>query len=91
VATSFGAILAIAPWVALVALLVFAVALPFVKRLGDASVVATGFLLVAGVVLTVRAATDIDRGVGVWLVVMALLVLARHRRNIEIWAGRLAG
>ncbi|GAA4126350.1 glycerol-3-phosphate 1-O-acyltransferase PlsY [Knoellia locipacati] len=91
VATSFGAILAVAPWVALVAVVVFAVALPFVKRLGDASVLATGFLLVAGVVLTVRATTDIDRGTGVWLVVMALLVLARHRRNIAIWAGRLTG
>lgn len=89
VATSFGAILAVAPWMALVAVLVFAVALPFVKRLGDASVLATGYLLVAGVVLTVRASSDIDRGVGVWLAVMALLVLARHRRNIAIWAGRL--
>lgn len=91
VATSFGAMLAVTPWVALVAVGVFAVALPFVRRLGDASVLATGFLLVAGVILTARATTAVDRGVGAWLTLMALLVLARHRRNIAIWAGRIVG
>lgn len=91
VATSLGAILAVVPWVALTALLVFVVCLPFVRRLGDASVVATTFLLGAGVVLAVRATSGVDRGVGVWLALVALLVLARHRRNIAVWAGRLAG
>lgn len=91
VATSFGAMLVVVPWVALVAMAVFLVALPFVKRLGDASVLATGFLLVAGGVLAVRATTTVDRGVGVWLALMAVLVLARHRRNIQIWAGRIVG
>ncbi|GGB88308.1 hypothetical protein N798_14075 [Knoellia flava TL1] len=91
VATSLGAMLAVVPWVALAALVVFVLCLLFVKRLGDASVVATTFLLGAGVVLAVRATSGVDRGVGVWLALVALLVLLRHRRNIQIWAGRLAG
>ena len=89
VATALGAMLAVSPWVALAGVAVFALALPFARRLGDASVLATGFLLGAGVVLAVRASTAVDRAVGVWFAVVALLVLARHRRNIAIWAGRL--
>lgn len=91
VATSLGAMLAVVPWVALAALVVFAVALPFVRRLGDASVLASGFLVVAGVVLAVRADTAVELAVGVWLCLVGALVLARHRRNIAIWMGRLTG
>lgn len=91
VATSLGAILAVVPWVALAAVVVFGVCLPFVQRLGNASVVASTFLLGAGVWLVVRADTTVDRGVGVWLVLVSLIVLARHRRNIAAWTGRLGG
>jgi glycerol-3-phosphate acyltransferase PlsY len=91
VATSVGAILAVVPWVALAALVVFAVCVPFVRRLGNASVVACVFLLVAGVWLLVRADGALDRGVAIWLVVMASIVLARHRSNIASWMGRLSG
>ena len=91
VATSVGAILAVVPWVALAALVVFAVCVPFVRRLGNASVVACVFLLVAGVWLLVRADAALDRGVAIWLVVMASIVLARHRSNIASWMGRLSG
>lgn len=91
VATSLGAMLAVVPWVALAGLAIFAVALPFVQRLGNASVLATTFLLVAGVVLVVRADAGVDRGVGVWLMLVSLIVLARHHRNIAAWMGRLSG
>ena len=91
VATSVGAILAVVPWVALAALVVFAVCVPFVRRLGNASVVACVFLLAAGVWLLVRADAALDRGVAIWLVVMASIVLARHRSNIASWMGRLSG
>lgn len=90
VATSLGAILALVPWVALIAVAVFAAALPFVERLGNASVVAAMFLLGAGGWLVVRADTPVDRGVGVWLLLVSLIVLARHHRNIATWAGRLS-
>lgn len=89
VATSLGAMLVLVPWVALAALVVFAVCLPFVKRLGNASVIASTFLLAAGVWLVVRADSTVDRGVAVWLVVVSLIVLARHHRNIAAWMGRL--
>ncbi|MFC7491931.1 MULTISPECIES: glycerol-3-phosphate acyltransferase [unclassified Knoellia] len=91
VATSLGAMLAVVPWVALAAFVVFLAALPFVRRLGNASVIASTFLFGAGVWLTVRAGTTVDRGVGVWLGLVSLIVLARHRRNIAAWAGRLGG
>lgn len=89
VATSLGAMLAVVPVAALVGLAAFLLALPFVKRLGDASVIATTVLVAIGVVLTVRAGDTVERGVGVWLTLVSLLVLARHRRNILIWVTRL--
>ncbi|WP_353950487.1 glycerol-3-phosphate acyltransferase [Knoellia sp. S7-12] len=91
VATSLGAMLAVVPWVALAGLVVFGVCLPFVHRLGNASVVASTFLLSAGVVLVVRADTSVDLGVGIWVVLVSLIVLARHRGNIAAWKGRLSG
>lgn len=91
VATSLGAILAMLPWVALAALVVFLVSVPFVRRLGNASVLASAFLLAAGVWLLVRAEVATDRGVAVWLMLVALIVLARHRSNIATWMGRLSG
>ena len=91
VATSLGAMLAVVPWVALAGLVVFLLALPFVRRLGDASVIATTVLAAIGVVLTVRADTGLERGVGVWLTLLSLLVLARHRRNILVWVTRMSG
>ena len=76
---------------ALVGLVVFLLALPFVRRLGDASVIATTVLVAIGVLLLVRADSTLERGVGVWLTLVALLVLVRHRRNIIAWVTRLRG
>ncbi|KGN35480.1 glycerol-3-phosphate acyltransferase [Knoellia subterranea] len=91
VATSMGAILVILPWIALASFVVFLVTLPFVSRLGNASVVAATFLLVAGVVLAVRADNAVGVGTGAWLALLALIVLSRHRSNIATWMGRLSG
>lgn len=88
VATSLGALLALVPWVALAAVVVFAICMPFVQRLGNASVVASTFLVGAGVWLAVRAQDADERGVGVWVAVVSLIVLARHHRNIATWLGR---
>ncbi|MEO6791882.1 MAG: glycerol-3-phosphate acyltransferase [Ornithinibacter sp.] len=87
VAAALGAMLAIAPWVAVGAVLFFAlatVALPFI---GEASVVTTTGLLVVGVLGAVGV-LPLERVVGVWLVLLSLLVLSRHRRNILAWWGR---
>ena len=87
VAAALGAMLAIAPWVAVGAVLFCAlatVALPFI---GEASVVTTTGLLVVGVLGAVGV-LPLERVVGVWLVLLSLLVLSRHRRNILAWWGR---
>ncbi len=84
VACALGAILAIVPWVGLVAVLVFAVAVSLVRYIGEASVVVTLVLVVIGVLGVVGVLPMADL-VGAWLVVLALLVLSRHRRNVVAW------
>lgn len=91
VACAFGATLALEPLVALGAVVVFAMAIALVRVIGQASVLtalglaAVGALAVAGVVPTV------PRAVGVWLVVVSLVVVSRHRRNVRDWWGRVRG
>ncbi len=85
VACALGTVLAIEPWVAVGALVVFAlvkVAVPFV---GEASVVTMGLVGVVGALATVGAVPFIAPVVGVWLMALSLLVLSRHRRNIVAW------
>ncbi|QKE84359.1 glycerol-3-phosphate acyltransferase [Arthrobacter sp. NEB 688] len=93
VACALGGILAVAPWVALAALVVFALALTGLRKVGEASVVATGFLAVLGVVgaLGAGGVPGLGRDEGVWLVLVSVLVLARHARNIRAAWGRLRG
>ncbi len=85
VACALGTVLAIEPWVALGALVVFGlvkIAVPFV---GEASVVTMGLVGVVGALATVGAVPFITPVVGVWLMAIAVLVLSRHRRNIVAW------
>jgi acyl phosphate:glycerol-3-phosphate acyltransferase len=85
VACALGTLLAIEPWVALGALVVFGlvkIAVPFV---GEASVVTMGLVGVVGALATVGAVPFIAPVVGVWLMAIAVLVLSRHRRNIVAW------
>lgn len=84
VAAALGAMLAITPWVALGAVLFFALATVVLKVIGEASVVTTTGLLVVGVLGAVGA-LPLDPAVGVWLVLLSLLVLSRHQRNILAW------
>lgn len=90
VACALGAILAIVPWVGLVAVLVFAVAVSLVRYIGEASVVVTLALVVLGV-LGVFGVVPMADLVGGWLVVLAVLVLSRHRRNVVAWWTRHRG
>jgi acyl phosphate:glycerol-3-phosphate acyltransferase len=85
VACALGTVLAIEPWVALGALVVFGlvkIAVPFV---GEASVVTMGLVGVVGALATVGAVPFVEPLVGVWLTAIAVLVLSRHRRNIVAW------
>jgi len=85
VACALGTVLAIEPWVALGALVVFGlvkIAVPFV---GEASVVTMGLVGVVGALATLGAVPFIAPAVGVWLMAISVLVLSRHRRNIVAW------
>jgi glycerol-3-phosphate acyltransferase PlsY len=85
VACALGTVLAIEPWVALGALVVFGlvkIAVPFV---GEASVVTMGLVGVVGALATLGAVPFVAPVVGVWLMALSVLVLSRHRRNIVAW------
>jgi glycerol-3-phosphate acyltransferase PlsY len=87
VATTLGVLLAVSPWIALIALVVFGLGLATLKRVGEASVVTCLVLVVVGVLQglgVVHLARWGAIGVGWVVVILALLVLARHKRNILI-------
>lgn len=86
VATALGAMLAMDPWYAVVALSAFLLALPVVRRTGLASVVACTAVLVLGVLVGFGVLWLGSRpGSGWWLALVSGLVLSRHRSNIRGW------
>ena len=76
VATSFGAILAVQPWWALVALVAFGLTVLVTRRIGVASVVAALALVPAAWVVPTTTAQMM------FALAIALLVVLRHRRNL---------
>lgn len=89
VACALGAVLAVEPLVALGAVAVFAVTKAVVPFVGEASVVAVLGIGVVGLLGAVGVVPGIGVLVGLWLVLLAAVVLSRHRRNILAWLGRL--
>jgi glycerol-3-phosphate acyltransferase PlsY len=85
VATSLGAILAVQPWFALVMVAVFGLLLWRMRWVAGASVSACLVLLLLGLATWVGWLPGGSRDVGAWCVVLALIVIYRHRRNIELW------
>jgi len=85
VATSLGAILAVEPWFGLVMILVFVVLVWQLRWVAGASVSACVLLLVLGLLSWVRWVPFGTRDTGAWCVVLAVVVIYRHRRNIELW------
>ena len=88
VACALGAVLALEPLVALGAVVVFALAKVVVPFVGEASVVTMLVVAVVGLLAAVGLLGFVAPVVGVWLVLLSLLVLSRHRRNIVAWWGR---
>ncbi|HET6967750.1 MAG TPA: glycerol-3-phosphate acyltransferase [Ornithinibacter sp.] len=88
VACALGAVLALEPAVAVAAVLVFALAKVLVPFVGEASVVTMVVVAVVGALAALGAVPFVTPVVGVWLVLLSLLVLSRHRRNIAAWWGR---
>lgn len=91
VACALGAILAVEPLVALAALVVFVLVVTVLRFIGEASVVTTAVLLVAGVLGGMGLLPVVGRTVGWWLVVVSLVVLSRHHRNVSRWWARVVG
>lgn len=88
VACALGAVLAVEPAVGVAAVLVFALAKVVVPFVGEASVVTMLVVAVVGGLAALGAVPFVTPVVGVWLVLLSLLVLSRHRRNIVAWWGR---
>ncbi len=85
VATSLGAILAVQPWFGVGMLVVFGLLVWRMRWVAGASVSACLLLLVLGVLTWVRWVPGGTWETGAWCVVLALVVIYRHRRNIELW------
>lgn len=89
VACALGAVLAVEPFVALGAVVVFGLTKTVVPFVGEASVVAVLAIGVIGALGAVGIVPGISVLVGCWLVLLAAVVLSRHRRNILAWVRRL--
>lgn len=89
VATTLGALLAMAPWLALVVVVVFVVGIVAWRTTGKASILASVVLVVVGVVVAATSQWPSMRWPGAWSALLGLIVLLRHHRNLRAW-GRLA-
>src|SRR5918993_1203682 len=87
-ACALGAVLAVEPWVGLGAVVAFALAKTVLPFVGEASVVTVGVIGLVGVFGLVGLAPFVGPVVGAWLVLLSVLVLSRHRRNIVAWRSR---
>lgn len=85
VATSLGAILAVQPWFGVGMLVVFGLLVWRMRWVAGASVSACLLLLVLGVLTWFQWVPVGTWETGVWCVALALVVIYRHRRNIELW------
>jgi acyl phosphate:glycerol-3-phosphate acyltransferase len=81
VATSFGAILGVEPWWALVGLVAFLVVVVLTRWVALASVVASAWVVVAALEHWVRDGGRLSAELLVWACALAVIVVVRHRRN----------
>lgn len=87
VATSLGAVIGVAPWLAVPVLIVFGIVVAISRTVGIAATAGAVTLLITGVVALMMGATV----TGVFAIVLAIIVLARHRRNIIAAVKRSTG
>lgn len=88
VAAALGAILAVAPWVALGAVVIFGVVVAVVRTVGRASVISCLVLVAVGVAAGLGAppaSAVMEPVTGGWLAALGALVISRHHRNIRSW------
>lgn len=84
VATTLGAILGVHPWVALIVVVVFGVAVLVTRWVAAGSIFgALSMAVVAVLIWTGHAPGDV--WTGLWLMAIGLLVLLRHKNNVVGW------
>ena len=91
VATSLGAILAVQPWFGLAMVVLFALLVWRTRWVAGASVSVCLVLVLLGGLTALRWLPFGTPEAGVWCVVVALVVIHRHRRNIELWISARRG
>jgi glycerol-3-phosphate acyltransferase PlsY len=84
VATTLGAILGAAPWVALVVLVVFAIGVALTRWVAAGSIFGALSMIVVAVLVWTGHAPG-DAWTGVWLTAVAALVMWRHKNNVVGW------
>ncbi|WP_323099777.1 glycerol-3-phosphate 1-O-acyltransferase PlsY [Intrasporangium sp. YIM S08009] len=84
VATTLGAILGVHPWVALVVVVVFVVAVALTRWVAAGSIFGALSMLVVAVLVWTGHAPG-DAWTGWWLTAIGLLVLWRHQNNVIGW------
>jgi acyl phosphate:glycerol-3-phosphate acyltransferase len=85
VACALGAIVAVQPWWAVAAVAVFGVARALLPQVGEASVVTALGLFGWGAVALTGLLPGVEPVLGGWLVLLCLVVVWRHRRNVRAW------
>lgn len=90
VATTLGAVLGVHPWLALVVVAVFTVALLLARRVSLGSIAGALAMLGLGVWVWFGGFTG-EPWTAAWLVILGVLVLWRHRSNLKaLWRQRRA-
>ena len=80
VATTLGALLGALPWMAIPVLLAFAVGVLVWRRVGLGAVLGAAVLGIAGILGLIAGLLDVSDSI--FCIVLSVLVLARHRRNV---------
>ncbi len=89
VATALGVLLALTPWIALATVVVFGVWVLVLHRIGEASAAASVALFTIGALTAAGVLPWAEpRSLGAVVMLLAIVVLARHRRNIIDALGR---
>lgn len=90
VATALGAMLALTPWFALLAVITFAIGILVFRITGVGSMITCAVLIVAGLLGTAGLlGGPLERHHGWWVALVGALVLWRHRVNLKAWVRTL--